>query len=301
MSSSTIANRIGQLLEPYAEKANSALRRWLDDEDVPASLAEAMQYVVYNGGKRLRPSLVILSAEAVNDCKNWIVDPTPAAVAVEMVHCYSLVHDDLPAMDNDDLRRGKPTCHVKFGEAMAILVGDALLTRAFEVISRGISNERIATKLVAELASSAGPAGLIAGQVADMALFEVPQNLAGMHYIHEHKTAALLRCSTRMGGICAGATEEQLEALSKYGEKIGLAFQIIDDLLDVIGSVDTLGKTPGKDARLGKKTYITSMNHDQARQLVNELTLQAGEALEIFGHRADKLKELAILLSHRDR
>jgi len=301
MSSSTIANRIADLIGPYAEKTNSALSRWLDDKAVPSALTEAMQYVTHNGGKRLRPALVMLSAETVNERDKWIVEPTPAAVAVEMIHCYSLVHDDLPAMDNDTLRRGKPTCHVKFGEAMAILVGDALLTKAFEVISRGIPDQPVVKQLVTELSSSAGPAGLIAGQVADMALCDVPQGAERMKYIHMRKTAALIRCSARMGGICAGASEEQLAALGQFGEKIGLAFQITDDLLDVIGLAGTIGKTPGKDAKLGKTTYANEKNESETRQLVIEHTEQAIKALEIFGKRADKLRELAVLLSQRDR
>lgn len=301
MASPSVANDIGRLLGPYAEAVNSAMAPALTDDAVPASLGEAMRYACLNGGKRLRPALVVLSAEAVAERDSWLADPTPAAVAVEMVHCYSLVHDDLPVMDDDTLRRGRATCHVKFGEAMAILTGDALLTRAFEVLASGYADTGLAAGLIGELASAAGPAGMIAGQVADMGLCDVPEGPDGRRYIHLLKTAALLRSAARMGGLCAGADNDQLDALGTFGEALGLAFQVADDLLDAVGSAHTIGKTPGKDAQSGKRTYAGELGIEQTRQLVTDLTDQAGIALEPFGPRAEKLRELTSLLAKRDR
>ena len=273
----------------------------LTDDAVPAALGEAMRYACLNGGKRLRPALVFLSAEAVAERDSWLADPTPAAVAVELVHCYSLVHDDLPAMDDDTLRRGRETCHVKFGEAMAILTGDALLTRAFEVLASGCADSGLGVRLIGELSTAAGAGGIIAGQVADMGLCEVPAGDAGRRYIHLRKTAALLRAAARAGGICAGADEAQLDALGTFGERLGLAFQVADDLLDTTGSAGTIGKTPGKDAKTGKRTYAGELGVEQARRLVADLTDQAAGALKPFGSRAQKLCELAEMLARRDR
>ncbi|MDY7010230.1 MAG: farnesyl diphosphate synthase [Planctomycetota bacterium] len=301
MAISSVANGLADLLAPYAESVNSAMASALTDEAAPATLGESMRYACLNGGKRLRPALVFLSAETVAEPKRWPADPTPAAVAVEMVHCYSLVHDDLPAMDDDTLRRGRPTCHVKFGEAMAILTGDALLTRAFEVIASGYTESARLTELIGTLASAAGAGGMIAGQVADMGLCEVPEGDAGRRYIHLRKTAALLTAAVRMGGICAGADEDQLYALEAFGENVGLAFQVADDLLDAVGSAGEIGKTPGKDARAGKRTYAGELGIEHARRLVADLTGRAGEALEPFGNRAKKLRKLAELLARRDR
>ncbi len=292
------------LLDPLCARFDPAMAAWLTDETVPAELGEAMRYACGGGGKRLRPALVVLSAEAVADEPGWCADPLPAAVAVEMVHCYSLVHDDLPSMDDDALRRGRATVHVQFGEAMAILAGDALLTRAFEVIVRGADEadeKALAATLVAELARGCGPAGMIAGQVADMALCEVPSGGEGREYIHLRKTAALIRAATRMGGTCAGADDAQLEALGQFGEKTGLAFQIADDLLDATGSAEALGKTPGKDAQAGKRTYAAEMDLDRARAHIAELTEQACEPLAIFGPRGEKLQRLSRLLIGRQR
>ena len=295
------AESLGELIGPVAEMLRPALAAWLDDPAVPAELAQAMRYASLDGGKRLRPALVMLSAEAAAERRHWRADPTPAAVAVELVHCYSLVHDDLPAMDDDTLRRGRPTLHVQFGEAMAILAGDALLTRAFEVLAVGTADRNIAAELVAELAAAAGPAGMIAGQVADMALCAVPDGEEGRRYIHLRKTAALIRAATRMGGICAGAEAAVLEALGNFGQCVGLAFQIIDDLLDATAGAEELGKTPGKDVRAGKRTYATETDPAHARQEVQALTEQACEALTALGDRAGKLRQVARCLARRQR
>ncbi len=292
---------LAKTLGPLAERVNAALARWLNDRQIPPTLANALRYVTLLGGKRLRPALVLLSAQAVGRGPDWRTDPMPAAVAVEMIHCYSLVHDDLPAMDNDSLRRGRPTAHVAFGEAMSILAGDALLTRAFEVIARGVPNKALAAQLVAELAAAAGPAGMIAGQVADMALCPVPRGAEGCRYIHQRKTAALFRAAARMGGLCAGASPAQLKALTGFAERLGLAFQAADDLLDATAGAKALGKTPGKDARARKRTYVACFGTARTGKLVDRLTRQALAALKPLGRRGSRLAEVAELLCRRDR
>lgn len=292
---------LGELLGPLLAPVEAALERWLTDDAVPAPLGQAMRYAALAGGKRVRPALVLLAAEAVADRSAWPADPMPAAVAVELVHCYSLVHDDLPAMDNDTLRRGRPTCHVQFGEAMAILAGDALLTRAFEVLTLGVALPALAARLVAELALAAGPAGMVAGQVADMALCPTPPGAAGLEYIHRRKTGAMIACALRMGGLCSGADEAQLAALTDFGRSIGLAFQVTDDLLDATASSNDLGKTAGKDAQAGKHTYVGALGLAKTAQLAGRLTEQALAALSPFGPRGQRLAQLARLLARRDR
>ena len=295
-----LMNGINQFLQPYCDWAEAALEQWLDQPAVPPPLLEAMRYVTLGGGKRLRPALVRLAAEAAAAPKAPPADPAPAAVAVEFVHCYSLVHDDLPAMDDDDLRRGRPTAHVKFGEAMAILTGDALLTRAFEVLARAYPSE-LGSRLSAELAGGAGPAGMIGGQVADMGLWRVPAGLEGVQYIHLRKTAALIRSAVRMGGICGGAGEEELEALGQYGERLGLAFQAFDDLLDATAGAETLGKTAGKDAGANKRTYAAQVGVEETARLALAITCEACQKLDGLGRRAAQLRQLALLLVGRDR
>ena len=301
MPQGTVADELESILGPLARKIEPQLAAWLDDASIPAELAKAMRYAVLDGGKRLRPALVVLSAKAVATPDQWRGDPMAAAAAIEMVHGYSLVHDDLPAMDDDDLRRGRPTCHVKFGEAMAILAGDALLTRAFEAIVLGAADKALAAEVVAELAAAAGPAGMVAGQVADMGLCHVPEGEAGRSYIHRRKTGALIRAAVRMGALCAGADETALAAVTEYGERIGLAFQIHDDLLDATASAEVIGKTPGKDAHAGKRTYATEMEIDQARRLADELTERACAALSPLGRRNRQLCRLARLLTRRQK
>jgi len=299
MANPSVSERLSELLRPVAETVTPAIEKWLDVAGAPAPLVEAMRYVTLNGGKRLRPAMVFFSAETVAEPDSWRADPSPAAVAVEMVHCYSLVHDDLPAMDDDTLRRGRPTAHVRFGEAMAILTGDALLTRAFEVLRRGLSAEAVVAELVAELAAGAGPAGMIAGQVADMGLCPVPPGDEGRRYIHMRKTAALIRAAARMGGICAGADAAQLRALGEFGEHVGLAFQITDDLLDATGAAEVVGKTPGKDAQAGKRSYAAELGVEAARRRADELTESACQAADALGPRAARLQQLAKCLAGR--
>ena len=289
---------LSDLLAPYAALVERLLSRWLVGPAVPPRLAEAMRYCAMDGGKRFRPALALMTAEAVGGGRAG--EPAErAAVAVELVHCYSLVHDDLPAMDNDSIRRGRPTAHVKFGEAMAILVGDALLTRAFEVLAEGPSP--LSARLIAELARGAGPEGMVAGQVADMDLCELPPGQAGLDYIHIHKTAALIRAAGRMGAICGGADEVQLAAVSDYAESLGLAFQLADDILDVTGRAESLGKTPGKDQASGKRTHVAELGPQGASQLAQGLTARATRAISPLGPAAGKLMDLAELLVGRGR
>ncbi len=289
------ANALDELLSPYAHRTEADLRRWLVEPGVPAELADAMRYCT-TGGKRFRAALVQMACFAAGG------DEAPplarrAAVAVELIHAYSLVHDDLPAMDDDALRRGQPTAHVQFGEAMAILVGDALLTRAFGVLAE-TEDERTG-RLVRELASGAGAAGMVAGQVADMDLCRLSAGAEGLRYVHLHKTASLIRASARMGAICSGADERTLAAIGDCAEAMGLAFQVFDDVLDVVGGAEELGKTPGKDARSEKRTYPAQLGLEDARKLGGELTTAAIEALAPLGEAARTLRTLATLLAER--
>jgi geranylgeranyl pyrophosphate synthase len=298
MASTVRSDALTELLAPYAQAAEADLARWLIESDVPVPLAEAMRYCVLGGGKRLRPALVAMSAKAAGgDASGELA--RRSAVAVELVHAYSLVHDDLPAMDDDVLRRGRPTAHVQFGQAMAILAGDALLTRAFAVLAE--SDEPLAGALARELSAAAGPAGMIAGQVADMDLCPVPQGLEGLRYIHARKTAAIICGACRMGALCARAQDAALEAISRYGQSLGLAFQLADDLLDVAGSAKDLGKTAGKDAQRGKRTHAGLIGVEGAARLGQELTAEAVAALEALGAGADDLRTLAKLLAGRTR
>jgi len=295
------ASRLEGLLAPYAQRAGELLGRLLVEPGAEAALAEAMRYCIVAGGKRLRPAIVWLSAEAVADSQVGVdlAAADCAAVAVELIHGYSLVHDDLPAMDDDALRRGRPAAHVKFGEAMAILAGDALLTRAFGVLAEAPAG--VAGALAAELAAGAGAAGMIAGQVADMGLGPVAVGLEGVQYIHGRKTAALIRAAARMGGLCGGGDERSLSALSDWSQALGLAFQMVDDLLDVTASADEMGKTPGKDADAGKHSAVGVVGVQATQKLVDALSGQAAEALAPLGAAADKLRELTDLLVRRTR
>jgi len=286
---------LADVLSGYSDGIESDLALWVCEPGAPEELAEAMRYCVLGGGKRLRPAVVHMVAEALDAEADELT--RRAAVAVELIHCYSLVHDDLPAMDDDTLRRGRPTAHVRFGEAMAILAGDALLTRAFGLLAE--TSDPRSAKLSAELAGGAGAAGMIAGQVADMGLCRIPPDLAGLKFTHQRKTGAMIRSAVRMGAICARASDVQMRAVTRYGESMGLAFQVFDDLLDVTAEADVLGKTPGKDARSGKRTYVAEMGLRQATSLGRELTRQAVEALAPLGDSGENLRRLAQLLAER--
>lgn len=293
--------RVAEPLRETRRHIEAALDRFLPvgDESCPPRLAEAMRYSVQAGGKRLRPVLCLLAAEA---CGGDIKPALPAACALELVHTYSLIHDDLPAMDDDDLRRGQPTCHKAFDEATAILAGDGLLTLAFEIIARYTTPSEAAAKCVRALAEGAGPAGMVGGQMADLeAESRTDATLEALEVIHRRKTGALLRAALRMGGIVAGAPEPILEALDRYGRAVGLAFQIIDDLLDVQGDENKLGKRVRKDSSLGKWTYPALLGLDGSRAQARQLAEEAVAALEPLGARADRLRTIAWDLLERDR
>jgi geranylgeranyl diphosphate synthase type II len=281
------------------ERVDAALGRWVPAESQdPPVIHRAMRYSLFAGGKRIRPLLAMAAAEAVSENPAGIEN---AACALELIHTYSLIHDDLPALDNDDLRRGRPTCHKVFGDAMAILAGDALLTLAFEVLSKlaGVSAER-RVLLVAELATGSGTVGgMIGGQVNDLEGEGQPPTPQLLEAIHRAKTGALLRASVRMGAIYAGASDLQLAAITCFGEHIGLAFQIVDDVLDVEQSSEALGKTAGKDAQQKKITFPAVYGLPRSRAMAEQERLAAHVALEPFGERATRLKELADLIVQR--
>jgi geranylgeranyl diphosphate synthase type II len=264
----------------------------------PATIHRAMRYSLFAGGKRVRPLLCLAAADAVSDASDGAVT---AACTLEFIHTYSLIHDDLPALDNDDYRRGKLTCHKVFGDAMAILAGDALLTLAFQVLSASLRvGDRQKSLLAAELSTAAGTVGgMIGGQVADLEGEGRPPDAALLESIHRAKTGALLRASVRMGAIYAGATPGQLAALSAYGEHIGLAFQMIDDILDVEESSEALGKTAGKDAQQQKITFPAVYGLAESRRMAESERLKAHASLESLGARARRLRELADLIVQR--
>jgi geranylgeranyl diphosphate synthase type II len=257
---------------------------------VPGPLAEAVRYSVESGGKRVRPYILTRCCEL---CGGTAEQAVPAAVAIECVHAFSLVHDDLPAMDDDDLRRGRPTCHKAYGEAMAILAGDALLALAFELLSTKISEPSRAVAAVTELARGTGWAGMIGGQAIDILGEDEEPNLETVQRIHRFKTARLFESSARLGAISAGADDELIRAASEYGRQIGLAFQIADDLLDVTGDVQKMGKAVAKDADAGKQTYPTVLGLEESRRIAGETAQAAVDALDVFGPSADDLRELA--------
>ncbi|MCS7223588.1 MAG: polyprenyl synthetase family protein [Armatimonadetes bacterium] len=279
--------------------------RLSQEESVPPLLSEAMQYAVLSGGKRIRPFLVLESCRAVGGRET---EALPAAAAVELIHSYSLVHDDLPAIDNDEFRRGRPTCHKVFGEAIAILCGDALQALAFEILStdlirQGVSTER-ALDCVRELARAAGPTALVGGQVLDL-LGEKREggerNEAAVRAIHEGKTAALIRACCRMGGIIGGAAPSLLAHLGNYGYWLGLAFQIQDDLLDITGDPEKLGKTARKDMAQKKLTYPSILGLEGARQRAEEACTRALEALRPLGEKGVLLAALAQFVIERQQ
>lgn len=268
------------------------------EETPPVIIHRAMRYSLMAGGKRIRPLLCIEAASAVGGNAESTAHP---ACALEMVHTYSLIHDDLPALDNDDLRRGRPTCHKIFGDAMAILAGDALLTLAFQVLSQtpGASPE-VRSRLVEELALAGGTVGgMIGGQVFDLEGEHRKPTAVLLESIHRAKTGALLRGSVRMGAIFAGANDVELDALSRFGEHVGLAFQIVDDILDVEQSSEQLGKTAGKDAAQEKITFPAVYGLDVSKRMAAEEKTKAYDALSIFGNRAESLHKLAALIVER--
>ncbi len=293
-------------LQSYLTEVNTlvdrALDRWLPGQKLkPGIIHQAMRYSVFAGGKRLRPVLTIAASESVGGTQGKAL---PAACALELVHTYSLIHDDLPAMDDDDFRRGRPSSHKVYGEAVAILAGDALLTYAFELLVRESlnlgSDAGLVSSQVQELAQAAGTAGMIGGQVLDLEAEGRKVDLAGLEEIHHRKTGALLKAAVRLGAIAAGAGWEELTDLTAYAEALGLAFQIKDDLLDVEGDSAKLGKPVGSDAAKDKSTYPSIIGLEQSKLMLAE---QTETALKLAGHFGDKgriLAELALFVRDRE-
>ena len=286
--------RLDGYLERRRAEVDGMLEELLPRPDGPAArLLEAMRYAVFSGGKRLRPVLALASCEAFGGRVEDVLAP---AAALELVHTYSLIHDDLPAMDDDDLRRGRPTAHKAFGEAEAILAGDALLTLAFEVVATRPPGETLAPRraqAVAVLARRAGLSGMVGGQLADLEAERKPPSEAPVEWIHRHKTGALLTASVEIGALHAGATPDDLAAIARYGEAIGLAFQITDDVLDRTASAEALGKTPGKDEKSGKATYPALLGLDASRREALRLVACALDAIPQSVRERSVLEALA--------
>lgn len=289
---------VSMTVETYIARLAGAVEQALDgalpaEWDVPARLREAMMYSLKAGGKRIRPVLVLAAAEAVRGDESAAEAAMPAACAVELVHTYSLIHDDLPAMDDDEFRRGKPTNHKVFGEAMAILAGDALLTHAFHLIADAALAGRLpadaALAITADLARLAGASGMVGGQAADMLGEQGVTTLDDLRYIHQHKTSDLIVFSLTAGGRAAGATPDQIGALAEFGTRVGLAFQIQDDILDVVGDEKVLGKKTNSDERSRKVTYPYLIGLDRSRAEVGRLTREAKEILLGAGLRKPEL------------
>jgi geranylgeranyl diphosphate synthase type II len=296
-------------LEEKKRVVDSALERWFPppegpgrDEKLLSSLHRAVRHSLFAGGKRIRPILCMASHEAVGGKGERIL---PFACALEMIHTYSLIHDDLPALDNDDYRRGKPTCHRVFGEAMAILAGDALLTEAFRIMTewqpgRACGEERGMLEVIHRVARAAGMGGMVGGQVVDIESEGREVDLATLQFIHTHKTGAMILVSVQTGAGLGGATDGGFSALTRYGERVGLAFQIADDILDVEGKVETLGKIPGGDRSKRKATYPSVVGLEESRRRAKELVEGALEALSDFGAEADPLRKIARFIVERD-
>ena len=281
--------RIDRALDRYLPKASTK----------PATLHKAMRYSLFAGGKRLRPILCLAAAEA---CGGKIKNALPLACALECIHTYSLVHDDLPSMDNDDFRRGRPTCHKVFGDGIAILAGDALLTIAFEIVSSARPVPRYNMSiLLREVAVAAGSQKLIAGQVADLEAEGRNVKRDELRFIHENKTAAILKTSVRLGDMSANADAKKLRAITQFGHGLGLAFQVIDDILDVTQTSEILGKSAGKDVTAKKATYPAVIGLEKSRAEAGRLTRQAHDALSVFaGSKAQALHALANYLLERE-
>jgi geranylgeranyl diphosphate synthase, type II len=293
-------------LQAYLTEKNKlvedCLDRWLPGEDsIPAQLHQAMRYSLFAGGKRIRPVLTIAAAEAVDGDINKVL---PAAAALELIHTYSLIHDDLPAMDDDDYRRGRLSNHKVFGEATAILAGDALLTFAFELLVResliaGVEAEKINFALL-ELASAAGTFGMIGGQAMDLSAEGQKVNLNGLETIHKCKTGALLRAAVRIGAGVSGANQAQLQGLTSYAESLGLAFQIKDDILDIEGESQKLGKQAGSDLLKDKSTYPSLLGLQEAKRLLNQQIDNSLQGTDIFDEKGKILREIALFVRDRE-
>jgi geranylgeranyl diphosphate synthase type II len=291
-------------LQEKKEMVDSALERYLPKkEELTSNLHKAMQHSLFAGGKRIRPILSIASFEAVGGKGEKII---PFACALEMIHTYSLIHDDLPAIDNDDYRRGKPTCHKAFGEAIAILAGDGLLTEAFKLMTNQpvenhlSSDGGVVLGLINEVAQAAGVLGMVGGQVVDIESEGKAVDLRTVQYIHTRKTGAMILASVRVGAKLGGANEEILKALTRYGESLGLAFQIVDDILNVEGEADLMGKKTGSDLSKGKATYPSVLGVEESKKRAKELVRLAVDALKPLGPEADPLREIAHFVAARE-
>ena len=291
---------LNAFLASRTEAVNRALNKFLPSEKTkPATIHKAMRYSLFAGGKRMRPAVLLAAAQA---CGGKEADALPLACAVECIHTYSLIHDDLPAMDNDDFRRGKPTNHKVFGEGIAVLAGDALLTQAFEIAAQAKGWPRYSHRdLVLEIAKASGSLQLVGGQAADLEGENKKLSVPELRYIHERKTSALLCCSVRLGGMSANCTPVQLKALTDFGYHVGLAFQVIDDILDLTQTSEQLGKTAGKDTKAQKATYPSIVGLEESRKIAEQLTRRAFAALDMFKGKAQALEALAGFLLKRDR
>ena len=284
-------------LEAYVKEIDAALEGYLKPADNPQKkIYEAMAYSVFAGGKRLRPVLLL---EACRICGGNTAEAMPFACAMEMIHTYSLIHDDLPAMDNDDLRRGRPTSHIKFGEAMAILAGDALLNKAFETMAGSTSSN--ALRAIAVIADSSGTEGMIGGQIVDIDSEGKEIDIDTLRYLHSLKTGAIIRSSCVAGAILGGGDEEVIKAMDKFAINLGIAFQIRDDILDVTGTEAELGKPIGSDMEQGKNTYVSLLGLEKSEELVAEYSAMAKAALEPFGNKAEFLLALTDYLVDRKK
>jgi len=296
-------NLFQEWISSRSQRTEAALDALLDSAQTnPARLHEAMRYAAQGGGKRIRPLLVYAAGQLGNDSdaeKEAALDA--AAVAIECIHAYSLVHDDLPCMDDDDLRRGRPTVHKAFDEPTALLVGDALQTRAFEILANASCSADIRLSMIASLAAASGSRGMAGGQAIDLESVGKKLDLNGLQQMHAMKTGALLSCAVEMGGIAAQLSAAQMVRLRDYSQALGLAFQIVDDVLDATADSQTLGKTAGKDAINDKPTYVTLMGLDYAQKAAQELQETAIQSLESFGSKAQALKDLAFLVVNRGK
>ena len=295
---------IRRYLQEKKEIVDAALERYLPKkEEFTSNLHKAIQHSLFAGGKRIRPILSIASFEAVGGKGEGIL---PFACALEMIHTYSLIHDDLPALDNDDYRRGKPTCHKVFGEAIAILAGDGLLTEAFRLMTTqppgesGSSDGGVILDLVNEVARAAGVLGMVGGQVVDVESEGKGVDLPTVQYIHARKTGAMISVSVRVGAKLGGAKGEILNALTRYGESVGLAFQVADDILNVEGKAALMGKKTGSDLSRGKATYPSVLGLEESKKKGGELVKMAVDALKPFGPEADPLREIAHFVATRE-
>jgi geranylgeranyl diphosphate synthase, type II len=293
-----------QALERSAKMVEEAIDGYLvHDSGVPVTLSESMTYSLHAGGKCLRPVMSLWACKAVGG------DPLlalPAAAAIELIHTYSLIHDDLPAMDDDDMRRGKPTNHKVFGEGVAVLTGDALLTYAFHILARHVQQAELVRPLILDLSTAAGASGMIGGQITDLLSENFKTNpisdlspLEAVNYVHAHKTAMLFQAAARMGGICVDAPERQLDALADYGIKFGLAYQITDDLLDITSTAESMGKRTQKDEKAGKLTYPAVVGEEKSQQKAVSLIEEAIADLADLGEAAEPLRHLARMVINR--